>query len=138
MSVNERLYQIDQMLNDRRSVSFKDLQERLEVSPAPLKRDLAYMRNRLNAPIIFDKELCGYRFEKHEVGTRYELPGHVLARLASLLRLTQKVLTRVCVLSAACFKHWDCGPKIVLNLNARPTLITSMVRHPIYSIANLR
>lgn len=75
MSVNERLYQIDQMLNDRRSVSFKDLQERLEVSPATLKRDLAYMRDRLNAPIIFDKELGGYRFEKQEVGTQYELPG---------------------------------------------------------------
>lgn len=75
MSVNERFYQIDQMLNDRRSVSFKELQERLEVSPATLKRDLAYMRDRLNAPIIYDKELGGYRFEKQAAGTQYELPG---------------------------------------------------------------
>lgn len=75
MSVNERFYQIDQMLNDRRSVSFKELQERLEVSPATLKRDLAYMRDRLNAPIIYDKELGGYRFERQVSGTQYELPG---------------------------------------------------------------
>lgn len=75
MSVNERFYQIDQMLNDRRSVSFKELQERLEVSPATLKRDLAYMRDRLNAPIIYDKELGGYRFENQVTGTQYELPG---------------------------------------------------------------
>lgn len=75
MSVNERLYQIDQMLNDRRSVSFKELQDRLEVSAATLKRDLAYMRDRLNAPIIYDKELGGYRFEKQAIGTQYELPG---------------------------------------------------------------
>lgn len=75
MSVNERFYQIDQMLSNRRSVSFKELQERLEVSPATLKRDLAYMRDRLNAPIIYDKELGGYRFEKQAKGTQYELPG---------------------------------------------------------------
>ncbi len=75
MSINERLYQIDQLLNDRRSVSFKELQERLEVSAATLKRDLAYMRDRLHAPIIFDKELGGYRFEDENISTHYELPG---------------------------------------------------------------
>jgi len=75
MSMNERIYQIDQLLNDRRSVSFKELQDRLEISPATLKRDLAYMRDRLNAPIVYDKELGGYHFEKQGPGTQYELPG---------------------------------------------------------------
>lgn len=75
MSINERLYQIDQLLNDRRSVTFKEIQEKLEVSAATLKRDLAYMRDRLHAPIIFDKELGGYRFENDDVGNQYELPG---------------------------------------------------------------
>ena len=65
MSINERLYQIDQLLNDRKAVSFQELLGRLEVSPATLKRDLAYMRDRLNAPIIYDKELNGYRFERN-------------------------------------------------------------------------
>lgn len=75
MSINERIYQIDQMLNDRRSVSFKEMQDRLEVSNATLKRDLAYMRDRLNAPITYDKELGGYHFEKQGPGVQYELPG---------------------------------------------------------------
>ena len=73
MSINERLYQIDQLLNDRKAVSFQELLGRLEVSPATLKRDLAYMRDRLNAPIIYDKELNGYRFERN--AQSYSLPG---------------------------------------------------------------
>lgn len=73
MSNNERIYRIDQLLNDRRVVSFQELLDRLEVSPATLKRDLAYMRDRLNAPIVYDKELNGYRFEANT--ENYSLPG---------------------------------------------------------------
>ncbi len=73
MSNNERIYRIDQLLNDRKVVSFQELLDRLEVSPATLKRDLAYMRDRLNAPIVYDKEHNGYRFEN--TTDNYELPG---------------------------------------------------------------
>jgi predicted DNA-binding transcriptional regulator YafY len=48
---------------------------RLEVSRATLKRDLAYMRDRLNAPIVFDREVGGYRLEKQSGNLKYELPG---------------------------------------------------------------
>ena len=75
MSINERVYQIDNLLHERRSITFQELLNRLEVSPATLKRDLAYMRDRLNAPIIFDKDLSGYRLEEQKVGRSYELPG---------------------------------------------------------------
>lgn len=77
MSGMERIYQIDQMLAGRKFVSRKELQERLGVSWATLKRDLAYLRDRLNAPIIFDRDLGGYRFEekKQQTGPQYELPG---------------------------------------------------------------
>ena len=73
MSINERIYRIDQLLNDRKTVSFQELLDRLEVSPATLKRDLAYMRDRLNAPIVYDKEQNGYRFESNS--ENYALPG---------------------------------------------------------------
>lgn len=73
MSINERIYRIDQLLNDRKIVSFQELLDRLEVSPATLKRDLAYMRDRLNAPIVYDKEQNGYRFESNS--ENYALPG---------------------------------------------------------------
>ena len=75
MSINERVYQIDNLLHERRSITFQELLSRLEVSPATLKRDLAYMRDRLHAPIIFDKDLSGYRLEERKVGRPYELPG---------------------------------------------------------------
>lgn len=73
MSINERIYRIDQLLNDRKIVSFQELLDRLEVSPATLKRDLAYMRDRLNAPIVYDKEQNGYSFESNS--ENYVLPG---------------------------------------------------------------
>lgn len=77
MSGMERIYQIDQILAGRKFVPRKELQERLGVSWATLKRDLAYLKDRLNAPIIFDRDLGGYRFEAESkrVGPQYELPG---------------------------------------------------------------
>ncbi len=77
MSGMERIYQIDQILAGRRFVPRNELQEQLGVSWATLKRDLVYMKDRLNAPIIFDRELGGYRFESEgkRVGPQYELPG---------------------------------------------------------------
>ncbi len=49
-----------------------ELLERLEISAATFKRDLAKLRNQMNMPIVFDKDLGGYRLE----GTgQHELPG---------------------------------------------------------------
>ena len=75
MSINERIYQIDQLLNGRNFVTFEELLARLEISKATLKRDLAYMRDRLNAPIVFDREVGGYRLDKQSSNLKYELPG---------------------------------------------------------------
>ena len=77
MDRTERFYKIDQLINERKLVPFKDLQDELEVSRATLKRDLEYMRNRLNAPIIWDRDAGGYRFDKvsPNIGGQYELPG---------------------------------------------------------------
>lgn len=74
MSMNERIFKIDQLLHDRRSVSFQELQNKLEVSAATLKRDIAYMRDRLHAPIVYDRESRGYRFADN-LDQQYQLPG---------------------------------------------------------------
>jgi len=74
MSINERIYRIEDLLKNRNSISFNELKEKLEISRATLKRDIAYMRDRLGAPIIFDRELAGYRLEESEKG-QHELPG---------------------------------------------------------------
>jgi len=77
MNSTERIYKIDHLLASRVSVSRKALEESLGVSWATLKRDLAYMKDRLNAPIVFDRELGGYLFDKStkRAGPKYELPG---------------------------------------------------------------
>lgn len=77
MSAMERIYRIDQLLAGRKAVPRAELQEKLGVSWATLKRDLAYMKDRLHAPIVFDRDLRGYRFEREgqRIGPQYELPG---------------------------------------------------------------
>lgn len=76
MNRTERFYKIDQMLHERRVVAIEVFLDELDVSRATFKRDIEYMRDRLHAPIVWDREAGGYRF----VGTRttgpaYELPG---------------------------------------------------------------
>ncbi len=77
MNQTERFYRIEQLLHDRRVVSFQSLLDELEVSRATLKRDLAYLRDRFNAPIVHDRDAGGYRFDNStkRSGGQYELPG---------------------------------------------------------------
>ncbi len=80
MDRTERFHLIDMMLASPEPATFARLQERLGVSRATLKRDLEYLRNRLNAPILWDRETRGYRYLRGReaealVGPQYELPG---------------------------------------------------------------
>ena len=75
MNRTERLYKIDRMLHERRVVSVDSFLQELGVSLATFKRDLEYMRDRLNAPVVWDRDAGGYRFDKQGVGDAYELPG---------------------------------------------------------------
>ena len=76
MDRTERFYKIDQLLGEHRFVPFTMLEDRLGVSRATIKRDLEYMRNRLNAPIVWNREQRGYCFSQGEGGSsQFELPG---------------------------------------------------------------
>jgi predicted DNA-binding transcriptional regulator YafY len=77
MDRTERFYKIDQMLQSRGRVKVGEFMDELGVSLATFKRDLEYMRSRLNAPIVWDRDLEAYRFEEARAGKgpRYELPG---------------------------------------------------------------
>lgn len=76
MNRTERFYRIDQMLAERRVVPLEAFLEALEISRATFKRDLEYMRERLHAPIVWDREVGGYRFAAPQPdGPAYELPG---------------------------------------------------------------
>ncbi len=77
MDRTERFYKIELLLRTRRCVSFAALRDELEVSPATLKRDLQYLRDRLSAPIVYDASANGYRFADASApgAARQELPG---------------------------------------------------------------
>lgn len=76
MNRSERFYQIDQLLHDMNVVPIERFLEVLAISRATFKRDIEYMRDRLHAPIIWDREVGGYRFASQPgIGPRYELPG---------------------------------------------------------------
>lgn len=75
MNRTERFYLIDKLLSERKVTSRQELIDELGISWATLKRDLAYLKDRFNAPIIHDRELGGYRFDAPNIGPKYELPG---------------------------------------------------------------
>lgn len=74
MERTERFYKINELLRTRRIVSREMFLEKLEVSLATFKRDLEYLRDRMGAPIIWDREQSGYRFEENDA-QQFELPG---------------------------------------------------------------
>lgn len=75
MDRTERFYHIDRLLHELQVVPLQTFLDELEVSLATFKRDLEYLRERFNAPIVWDRDSGGYRFDKAQTGPRYELPG---------------------------------------------------------------
>lgn len=98
MDRTARLYKIDQLLHERRVVPMTIFLEELGVSLATLKRDLDYMKYRLNAPITWNRTRRGYRLSDDAAATKhYSLPGlwfntseiHALLTMQHLLSTLQ-------------------------------------------------
>lgn len=98
MDRTARLYKIDQLLHERRVVPAAIFLEELGISLATLKRDLDYLKDRLNAPITWDREKRGYRYSDDASAARhYSLPGlwfnaseiHALLTMQHLLSTLQ-------------------------------------------------
>ena len=78
MDRTERFYKIEMLIRSRGSVPFAALMEELGVSRATLKRDLEYLRERLDAPIVYDRFANGYSMRpdaRDMRQVRHELPG---------------------------------------------------------------
>jgi predicted DNA-binding transcriptional regulator YafY len=98
MDRTARLYKIDQLLHERRAVPTAVFLEELGITLATFKRDLVYMKDRLHAPIAWDRARRGYRFsEDAAVSKHYSLPGlwfnaseiHALLTMQQLLSTLQ-------------------------------------------------
>jgi len=76
MNKTERIFKIEQLISARKLLSFQQLLDETEVSPATLKRDLEYLRSRMKAPIVYDRDANGYRFSVDgQTPARVEFPG---------------------------------------------------------------
>lgn len=93
----DRIFELNRILQSaRQPVSRRRLEEELECSRATVKRIIEDMRLYLNAPILYDRELNGYRYDQSE-GEMYELPGlwfnaselHALVSVQQLLAHVQ-------------------------------------------------
>ena len=71
----DRIYELNSILRTARApVSRQRLEEELECSRATVKRIIEDMRRYLNAPIVYEPEYNGYRYDQ-TAGGMYELPG---------------------------------------------------------------
>lgn len=98
MDRTERFYKIQRLLNQRKAVPRDAFLEELEVSRATFKRDLEYLRDRMQMPIVYDRELGGYRIdEAASTAHLFQLPGlwfsseeiHALLTMEHLLERLQ-------------------------------------------------
>lgn len=75
MDRTERFYKIDNLLQANPVVPVRRFLDELEVSLATFKRDIEYMRSRLNAPIQWSKLDGGYSYSKSSQVDQQSLPG---------------------------------------------------------------
>ena len=88
----ERFYRIQQLIQRHRVVPVDRFLAELEISLATFKRDLEYLRSRLNIPIVWDREAAGYRFDPR-AGLK-ELPGLWFSAAEIYALLTMQHLLR--------------------------------------------
>jgi predicted DNA-binding transcriptional regulator YafY len=92
----DRIFELNRILQAaRHPVSRQRLQEALECSRATIKRLIEDMRLHLNAPIVYDRDHNGYKYDLAD-GAMYELPGlwFNASELHALLTV-QQLLTSV-------------------------------------------
>src|SRR5512136_1088954 len=90
MERTERFYKIQGMLRSRRLVRTQEFIDELEVSKATFKRDLEYLKDRMHAPIVYDRDEEAYRFDMRVADRElWELPGlwFTAAELQALLTM---------------------------------------------------
>jgi len=99
MNLFDRIYALHRELaSARRPIAKTTLEERLECSPATVKRIIRDMRLYLDAPIEYDREYNGYYYARTGEGapdTHFELPGlwFNASELVSLLAMDQLLET---------------------------------------------
>jgi predicted DNA-binding transcriptional regulator YafY len=77
LAQTDRLFKLKHWLDAGRCLTPAFLERELEVSQSTIKRDMAHLRDRLNAPVAWDSERGGWQLDRSQMrpGQQYELPG---------------------------------------------------------------
>ena len=75
MGRTERLFRITSLLREAKKIRFAEMLDRLDVSPATLKRDLKYLRETLGTPINYDAFERAYQMDTSGHRGKREIPG---------------------------------------------------------------
>ncbi|HEY7753971.1 MAG TPA: WYL domain-containing protein [Steroidobacteraceae bacterium] len=73
MDRTERFYRIRRRLVEKGALTRREIEEDLEISHATFKRDIEYLRDRLNVPVVWSRERQAYVLDPEAEAT--ELPG---------------------------------------------------------------
>jgi predicted DNA-binding transcriptional regulator YafY len=138
MDRTERFYKIDTLLNTHTVVPIERFLRELEVSKATFKRDIEYMRDRLNAPIEWDRSDGGYRYVSGVKSQQQSLPGlwfnaseaYALLMMQSLLSEMQPGLLgpHIAPLKARLRAVIESGNHAASDVESRVKLITVAAR----------
>jgi predicted DNA-binding transcriptional regulator YafY len=71
----QRLLLLGQWARESKKISFQDMCEKLEASPATVKRDIRYLREDLNITLIYDTYERCYRFHSSVPRSSFEVQG---------------------------------------------------------------
>jgi predicted DNA-binding transcriptional regulator YafY len=86
MAEIDRYYAYQSLFSGRKAVPKSEILKRLEISPATFKRDLTMFRDRLNTPILYDRDLGGYKLENPDA--LQQLPGLWFSQEEALALMT--------------------------------------------------
>lgn len=78
MSQMERLYFFHQRVAQLRYPDSKTIMERFEVSEATARRDIAYLRDFLLAPLAFDRRQKGWYYTSNDFQLPFEHVPHIV------------------------------------------------------------
>ncbi len=90
MSLLERIYFLHQQLTENRYPNSKTLMAEFEISLPTARRDFAYLRDRLLAPIEFDQKKNGFHYTEDDFNLPFENSPRILFLLGMLNRLAKE------------------------------------------------
>jgi len=138
MDRTERFYKIDNLLHANPVVPVGRFLRELEISLATFKRDIEYMRDRLNAPIEWSRADGGYRYAKGAAAPQQSLPGlwfnsgeaYALLMMQSLLSEMQPGLLgpHIAPLKARLRAVIEAGNHAATDVESRVKLLTVAAR----------